>query len=69
MKCEKIMRKIFSFKWENGSINDNIVRFAKNRDISFRYDHFCNIELFVNGLYYSVKSEINNDTVDVYIEL
>lgn len=63
------MRKIFSFKWENGSINDNIVRFAKDKDISFRYDHFCNIELFVEGLYYSVKSEINNDTVDVYIEL
>lgn len=65
------MKKIFSFKWENGSINDNIIRFAENRDISFRYDHFCNIELFINGLYRITHSEISKDyvDVDVYIEL
>lgn len=63
------MKKIFSFKWENGSINDNIARIAKDRDISFRYDHFCNIELFINGLYHTTHSEIVNDYVDVYIEL
>lgn len=63
------MKKIFSFKWENGSINDNIARIAKDRNISFRYDHFCNIELFINGLYRTTHSEIVKDYVDVYIEL
>lgn len=63
------MRKIFSFKWENGSVNDNIVKIAKDRNISFRYAHFCNIELFINGLYHTTHSEIAKDDVNVYIEL
>lgn len=30
----------FTVKWENGSMNDNIVKFLKAHNITYYYNHF-----------------------------
>lgn len=40
---------LFSFIWEKGSINDNIIKYLKSNNIQFRYDHYFKLEAKIKG--------------------
>ena len=35
---------LFKFKWEKGSINDNIIKYLKSKNIQVRYSEHCQLE-------------------------
>ena len=40
----------FTIEWENGSINNNIVKFLKAKNIDFHYNHFFQLVADVYGI-------------------
>ena len=48
---------LFSFIWEKGSLNDNIINYLKSKNIRFRY-----------GPYLQLFAQINNEWVRFYHE-
>lgn len=64
-------RKIIigTFNWEKGSINDNIIRLAKETGYDYQYGHFFDLQLGYDPLYYKTGyRHIEGDTYEVYIE-
>lgn len=52
-----------TFKWEKGSVNDNIIKVLKANNIDFRYNQYFQLEAdFLDiGVYYSVGYEREGD--------
>lgn len=51
---------LFSFNWENGSVNDNIVKYLKNNDIQFRYI-YSNLEANINGQWVRFDYKVDDE--------
>ena len=66
---DKHMKKYnFTVEWEKGSINDNIIKFLKENNISFHYNHFGTLvaDLYGIGQYFKFDYEhINGNTYGI----
>ena len=40
---------LFKFKWEKGSINDNIIKYLQSKNIKFRYSEYFQLEAKIKG--------------------
>lgn len=59
---------LFSFEWTQGSINDNIIELAKSACLTFRYNHFNEIEIFSDGAYREIIKVFNGNDIDIYLK-
>ena len=61
----------FTIEWENGSFNDNIVKFLKANNIDFHYNHFFQLvaDFYGNGKYFTFDYEqISGDIFGVILK-
>ena len=49
----------FTVEWEKGSINDNIIKFLKENNIDFYYNHYFQLvaDLYGTGQYFKFDYE------------
>lgn len=40
---------LFKFKWEKGTINDNIIKYLQSKNIKFRYSKYFQLEAKIKG--------------------
>lgn len=52
---------LFSFNWDDGSINDNIIKYLKSKNIQFRYNGYFELEAKVGGRWVRFNYETKND--------
>ena len=50
-KLQEVNNKelLFSFVWEKGSLNDNIIKYLKSKNIRFRYGPYLQLIAQING--------------------
>ena len=61
----------FTIEWKNGSINDNIVKLLKAKNIDFHYNHFFQLVADVYGIgkYFTFDYEkINGNIFGIILE-
>lgn len=63
-------KPLFSFEWTQGSINDNIIELAESAYLTFRYNHFNEIEIFSDGAYREIIKVFyeNDNNIDIYLK-
>lgn len=59
---------LFEFDWENGSINENIIKQLQKENKIWRYNNYFQLEIKVAGQWHVIKNEINDNHVKVYYE-
>lgn len=61
---------LFTFEWKSGSLNDNIIKWLKEKNISFRYTDFeLEADLYGIGKWFRFEFEnLGNDLTGVTIE-
>ena len=60
---------LFKFKWEKGSINDNIIKYLQSKNIQFRYDEHFQLEAKIKGNWTRFDYETKHDGLTyVYID-
>lgn len=52
---------LFKFKWEKGSINDNIIKYLKSKNIQFRYSKYFQLEAKIKGNWVRFDYEKKDD--------
>lgn len=60
---ESQREEVFSFKWEKGSINDNITKHLSEKNIKWRYNGFFQLEAFIKGQWVQFDYEVDSDDV------
>lgn len=66
---ESKREEVFSFKWEKGSVNDNIIKYLNEKNIKWRYDEFFNLEAFIKGNWVKFDYETDlDDITHIYIK-
>ena len=58
---------LFSFYWEKGSLNDNIINYLKSKNIRFRYRPHLQLEANIKGQWVTFYHENKNGKTQVYI--
>jgi len=61
--------KLFEFKWEKGSINDNVIEYCKEQGIEFRYNQYFNLELNIEklGIWFKPDYKVKDGIAAIYI--
>lgn len=66
---ESEREEIFSFKWEKGSVNDNIKKCLNKKNIQWRYNGFFELEAFIKGRWVRFDYEKDSDDIThIYIK-
>ena len=69
MKESNEKELLFSFHWENGSMNDNIIKYLKSNNIEFRYGPYFVLEAKIKGKWVRFDYDGNiDDMMNVYID-
>lgn len=58
---------LFSFIWEKGSLNDNIIKYLKSKNIRFRYGPYLQLFAQINGEWVRFYHENKDGKTNVYI--
>ena len=61
---------ITTVKWVNGndSANDCIIRYCKENNIDFRYNHYFNLEIFMRGEWKGTDYKCNCEDMQILIK-
>lgn len=59
---------LFEFDWEDGSINDNIIKHLKEENKPWRYNHYFQLETLISGQWYVIRNEVDNNHVKIYVD-
>ena len=68
-KLQEVNNKelLFSFVWEKGSLNDNIIKYLKSKNIRFRYGPYLQLIAQINGEWVRFYHENKDGKTNVYI--